>query len=307
MEKIFGNRMVLDTFESMLKNNRVAHAFLIFGAKGLGKKSIATYMASRIAETAHPFSHPDIIFAQHSGKTNGFSVADLRKICSDAYIIPNTSERKVYVFNDCDNISTAAQDTLLKIVEEPPPYAHFIFTASDKSIFLPTIISRVISLGVSECSYEECKEALSGDYSIEDINEAYSVFSGNIGLMKEYLIGGSLKTAVSVTKDITESIISGNEYDMLKSLSGLDNDREMAKTVLSMVDKVIRDCSVMKISEVGPISCYSKGAKKLSDSISVKKAGIIHGITEKTLKELDTNVNLSIMLSSYCAQLISIR
>jgi DNA polymerase-3 subunit delta' len=52
------------------------------------------------------------------------------------------------------------QNLMLKLIEEPPDHAYFIFTASGKSAFLPTILSRVIALGVSECSEQECREAL---------------------------------------------------------------------------------------------------------------------------------------------------
>ena len=57
-------------------------------------------------------------------------------------------------------MSVPAQNTLLKLIEEPPLHAVFIFTSSTKSVFLPTILSRIISLGVNEVSHEDCRKAL---------------------------------------------------------------------------------------------------------------------------------------------------
>ena len=61
----------------------------------------------------------------------------------------------MYIFSDADSIQLPAQNSLLKIVEEPPEFVYFIFTAASKDVFLPTIISRVISLGMSQCSEDE--------------------------------------------------------------------------------------------------------------------------------------------------------
>lgn len=247
-EKIYGCKAVTDTINSMMKSGRLSHAFLLFGEKGLGKKTLAAHIAEQIVgadRDINPMSYPDIIWVEHSGVKQGFSVETLRGLCGDAYILPNNGDKKVYILSDCDNISIQAQNTLLKIIEEPPRFTHFIFTAQTKSVFLPTVLSRVISLGVAECSHEECADALrEKNCSETDISEAISCFGGNIGLCLDYISSGETRQIVSSVRELVRSICQKSEYNILRVLTSLEGNRAMAKEVLSQAGKVIRDSCV---------------------------------------------------------------
>ena len=77
--------------------------------------------------------HPDVIYPEKSGKLGGYSVNCAREVIADAYVKPNNSSGcKVYIFADCHNVDTRTQNTLLKLIEEPPEYAYFIFTCGSK-------------------------------------------------------------------------------------------------------------------------------------------------------------------------------
>ena len=222
--KIYGNKFALDTFEAMFKSGRLPHSFLIYGEKGLGKKTLAKYLSAallcekgtgipcgecRSCRNAEKGVHPDIIYPEHSGKLNTYTVETCRHVCADAFIAPNNGSAKVYVFTDADNIQLPAQNSLLKIVEEPPDFVYFIFTASSKDVFLPTIISRVTSVGVSPCTFDECAQALGiKGYESSRISEAMENFGGNIGMCVEYLENESLRVITSLTKRAADSIIS---------------------------------------------------------------------------------------------------
>lgn len=310
-EKIYGNKAVTDTLDSMLRSNRLSHAFLLFGEKGLGKKTLASYAAEKIVgadREINPLSYPDIIWVEHSGVKQGFSVETLRNLCGDAYILPNNGDKKVYILSDCDNISIQAQNTLLKIIEEPPPFTHFIFTAQTKSVFLPTVLSRVISLGVTECSREECAEALRGkiNCSEAEISEAVSCFGGNIGLCLDYIGGGETRQIVSRVKALADGIGKKSEYEILKALSPLEGNRQLAKEVLSQLGKVIRDSSVLRLGEGNYVGCDINGARLLSSSLSLNKAERLYRLIQNTITEIDSNVSMSAELSSLCGQIINI-
>ena len=149
-----------------------------------------------------------------------YTVETCRHVCADAFIAPNNGSAKVYVFTDADNIQLPAQNSLLKIVEEPPDFVYFIFTASSKDVFLPTIISRVTSVGVSPCTFDECAQALGiKGYESSRISEAMENFGGNIGMCVEYLENESLRVITSLTKRAADSIISRDEYSLLTVMS----------------------------------------------------------------------------------------
>ena len=89
--------------------------------------------------------HPDVITVRDEAHKN-LSVDTVRQIRADAYIRPNEGARKVYIFPDCTILTEQDQNVLLKIVEEGPPYAAFLFCAENSSVVLQTLRSRCVEL-----------------------------------------------------------------------------------------------------------------------------------------------------------------
>ena len=73
--------------------------------------------------------HPDVVTARDEAHKN-LSVDTIRQMRADAYVQPNEGARKVYIFPDCGILTEQDQNVLLKLVEEGPPYAAFLFCAS---------------------------------------------------------------------------------------------------------------------------------------------------------------------------------
>lgn len=321
--KIYGNQFALSTFESMFKSGRLSHSFLIYGEKGLGKKILAKYLASAIlcekgtgipcgecrsCRNAEKGIHPDIIYPEQSGKLNTYTVETCRHVCADAFIAPNNGSAKVYIFTDADNIQLPAQNSLLKIVEEPPDFVYFIFTASSKDVFLPTIISRVTSVGVSPCTHDECAGVLGlKGYESSQITEAMESFGGNIGMCEEYLENDNLRVITSLTKRAADSIISRDEYSLLTVMSSPElKDRQMSAVFLEMLDRIVRDSVALKLNENAVlISCYPKGAERLADRISVRSAEKIHDRLNTAAADVRANVNSVLLMSALCGEIIN--
>lgn len=89
--------------------------------------------------------HPDVITVRDPDHKN-IAVDVVRQIRADAYIRPNEGRRKVYLFPDCALLTEQDQNVLLKIVEEGPPYAAFLFCAENASAVLRTLRSRCVEL-----------------------------------------------------------------------------------------------------------------------------------------------------------------
>ena len=87
--------------------------------------------------------HPDVTVV-HDFEHKTIPVDDLRALRADAYIRPNEGHRKVYIFDDCSQLSEAGQNVLLKIIEEGPPYAAFFFCTESAAALLPTVRSRCV-------------------------------------------------------------------------------------------------------------------------------------------------------------------
>ena len=89
--------------------------------------------------------HPDVITVRDPEHKN-IAVDVVRQIRADAYIRPNEGGRKVYVFPDCALLTEQDQNVLLKVVEEGPPYAAFLFCAENAAVVLQTLRSRCVEL-----------------------------------------------------------------------------------------------------------------------------------------------------------------
>lgn len=324
MEKIYGNEYLLSTLSSMISSGRAAHTVLFYGEKGSGRKLMARYYTRLLlcedpvngkpceicnaCQNTERMTHPDVLYAEKSGKLGGYSVATARAVCSDAFIKPNNSSgRKIYIFTDCHNMDTRTQNTLLKIIEEPPDYAYFIFTSESKSDFLPTIISRCVCFGLSPCTEEQSAAALrERSFSDSDIEEAVKAFHGNIGMCIEYLMNGNLRKMVDLTKSAADSIIRKDEYALNVVMYSLGRERTDVRNTLSLLDKLIRDAAVLgKNSEAKTISCYREGAVQLSSMLTAYQAMRIHRFIEKAWSAVESNVNIPLALAALSGEIMS--
>ncbi|MCC8135140.1 MAG: DNA polymerase III subunit delta' [Ruminococcus sp.] len=324
MEKIYGNQYLLDTLSAMVLSGRAAHTVLFYGEKGSGRKLMARYYTALLLCEApvdgRPCGkcnacvngeknlHPDIIYAETSGKLGGYSVETARSICSDAFIKPNNSSgRKIYIFRDCHNMDVRTQNTLLKIIEEPPDYAHFIFTCESKSDFLPTIISRCVCFGTSLCTEEDSRAALAErGFAPAQIDDAVSCFHGNIGRCIDYLSNEKLRQTVDLTKRATDSIIKRDEYTLNVTLFGLGRERSDVRDTLIMLDMLVRDAAVLnKDKNARTIGCWREGAEALASMITAGQSERIHQYIENAWSTIECNVSIPLALSALCGEIIS--
>lgn len=163
--------------------NALSHAMLFTGSGDLA--GAARYAAAALecrGEETRPcgvcpacrkvFSdiHPDVA-AVRDGDHKNIAVDVVRAVRADAYIRPNEGRRKVYIFPDCSLLTEQDQNVLLKIVEEGPPYAAFLFCAENPAAVLQTLRSRCVELrpaaedrsgAVSEAAEALCRALGSG-------------------------------------------------------------------------------------------------------------------------------------------------
>ncbi len=324
MKKIYGNEYLKATLSNMVKTGRTAHTVLFYGEKGSGRKLMAQYYTQLLlcensgedapcgrcaaCENASKGMHPDVIYVQTSGKLGGYSVETARSVCSDAFVKPNNSSgRKIYIFRDCHKMDVRTQNTLLKIIEEPPDYAYFIFTSESKSDFLPTIISRCICFGTSLCTEDEARASLEeSGYSPEEITSAVGCFHGNIGRCIDYITDENLRRMVDLTKSITDSIIKKDEYALNVQFFSLGRERSDVRVTLSLLDKLVRDAAVLSVDKNSrTIGCWRDGAERLAPMITVHQAARIHRSIGKAWSTIECNVSIPLALSALCGEIMN--
>ena len=124
------------------------------------------------------------------GGSGEISVKQVRALRSDAYIQPNEGKRKVYLFENAQNLNLSSQNVLLKLLEEGPEYAAFLFLTDDPAALLLTLRSRAELLSLSPVSVQQAEEYLARRFPAvqpDQIREAAEKCEGILGTAVMYL------------------------------------------------------------------------------------------------------------------------
>jgi DNA polymerase III subunit gamma/tau len=168
-----GQDFVVSTINNALKTERIAHAYLFSGPRGVGKTSAARILAKSLnceeGQTDTPCgvcsnctsiargNSLDVIEIDGASNT---SVNDIRTIKEEVLFAPNSSRYKVYIIDEVHMLSNSAFNALLKTIEEPPPYIVFIFATTEIQKVPATIRSRCQQFNFRLISVEKIKEIL---------------------------------------------------------------------------------------------------------------------------------------------------
>lgn len=327
MKNIYGNQNLIATLGNMAVRKRSPQSIIFCGDKGCGKKTFAAYyaaqlMCSALTETGAPCgqcrncrlifsgSHPDITYVPTSGKSETYSVKTIRAVKQDAFVRPNNNSGiKVYILADCRNLSQEVQNAMLKIIEEPPEYCCFIFTAVNRYEFLPTILSRCVTFRVMPCSEKDAAAALSqeNDFTPDEIRRAVDCFHGNIGMCRQYIVDEGLRKKVDLTKRLADSIIRKDEYRLNADVYSIGSGKEDIRTVISMLDNLVRDSAVFNENHAPELTgCCTEAAKRLAGAISPGQASGIHYAARDAWNAIEHNVSAPLVMAALCADIISI-
>lgn len=164
-DTLIGNERLKQRLSTALSQGRLSHSYLISGPAGSGKHTLAKLLAAALqcTEANKPCCrcaqcrkvlegiHPDVITVDDPEKKT-ISIKLVRNVSSDLYIRPNEGKKKIYLFPRGQDLRADSQNTLLKCIEEPPPYGAFIFLSEYSEQLLTTIRSRCVELRMSPLS-----------------------------------------------------------------------------------------------------------------------------------------------------------
>lgn len=215
---VVGQKSLTTTLKNAIQNNKLAHAYLFCGPRGVGKTSCARIFAKTInclnpttdgeacneCESCKAFNEQRSYNIHELDAASNNSVEDIRALIDQVRIPPPIGKYKVFIIDEVHMLSSAAFNAFLKTLEEPPHHALFILATTEKHKVLPTILSRCQIYDFSRISIADMVEHLQYVSSSEGVTaepEALNVIAQKAD--------GGMRDALSILDQVV-SFTNGN-------------------------------------------------------------------------------------------------
>ena len=215
---VVGQKSLTTTLKNAIQSNKLAHAYLFCGPRGVGKTSCARIFAKTInclnptadgeacnaCESCRAFNEQRSYNIHELDAASNNSVDDIRTLIDQVRIPPPIGKYKVFIIDEVHMLTTAAFNAFLKTLEEPPHHALFILATTEKHKVLPTILSRCQIYDFSRISIADMVEHLQYVSSQEGVTaepEALNVIAQKAD--------GGMRDALSIFDQVV-SFTNGN-------------------------------------------------------------------------------------------------
>jgi DNA polymerase-3 subunit delta' len=303
-DSIIGHDNIKLQIVNSMKSDRFHHAHIIAGEDGIGKSNMAKAIALKILGKQKDMPYPDIVCFRLESNKKSIGVEEVRNIISETNKKPFEGDKKVIIIHEMDKMTEAAQNTLLKTIEEPPNGVYILILCENIESVLETIKSRCEIYKLSRLGKEEMKSFLDTRYKDMDDEEkeAIAAFSDGIpGRSEKYKEDPSF---VEIRNTALEILLSLNEKkpdELLKYGDFLMKYKGQWDEVFTWFLSYIRDAMLYKetgetygiinADKINPI-------KHLSEMFSFNSLSDIIEVVKEARKKLERNVNTALVFDS---------
>ncbi|MBX6315254.1 MAG: DNA polymerase III subunit gamma/tau [Isosphaeraceae bacterium] len=262
-EDVVGQDHVVQALRNAIRLNRVTHAYLFSGTRGVGKTSMARIFAKCLNCARGPTDQPDLtcdicqaiaagqdvdVIEIDGASNNG--VDAVRELRQNAGLRPSRSRFKIYYIDEVHMLSTGAFNALLKTLEEPPEHVKFLFATTEPNKIPVTVLSRCQRFDFAAISPEQIAGMLTRICEQEGIAaepEALQVVARRAGgsmrdaesLLEQLLSSGDRHLTTAKVHELLGIAADDRLLDLIEAMAGHDLAR-----VLSLVDDTIRSSGV---------------------------------------------------------------
>lgn len=265
---------VRQTIEAYAKMKSFPHTVLLDGADAKSRRELALFLAQTILCTgdARPCGscnacikckagvHPDIKEFGEIGSNAVFKIDAAREIKQDAFILPNDGDRKVYILLETQQMNDNAANALLKTLEEPPRYAHFILTCDSRASMLQTVLSRATVLGMSEPAAEREGEA------------------------------------AGLASDMARAVTALHESELLRLCGALEKDKALFTDCVSALSEIFKDALLLK-SGANKQNLPYPASETVAAALGKERLYALYETCGQLLSAQKRNVNYTLLLT----------
>lgn len=259
-DELIGQEHVSNTLKKALDSDKLAHAFLFCGPRGVGKTSCARILAKVIncENPVNPHTACNTCNSCHSFNENtSFNIIELdaasnngvdniRALNEQVRFQPQQGKYKTFIIDEVHMLSSGAFNAFLKTLEEPPPYAIFILATTEKHKIIPTILSRCQIFDFKRIQIPDIIKQL--DFIVKD--EGKTAEHEALWTIAQKA-DGAMRDALSIYDRISSSAGDQIKYqDVAKNLNVLDYDyffritdafiQEDLASILLIFDEIVR-------------------------------------------------------------------
>lgn len=260
--QITGHNKIIEHLQSSILHNRINHAYIFDGIKGIGKMTLAKAFAKALnceeggtdacnccisCKTFDEDNNPDIIYVTHQKKD--ITVSDVREqIVKNITLKPYRNKYKIFIIPEADKMNILAQNAFLKTLEEPPEYGIFLLLCENYNKFLITILSRCIMFKLHPLPYDMVR-----DYIVKNMNvpyeqaQLYSTYSqGSIGKAIELINSEEFRDIRDIGIETALKLEDGDMTELYRLVDVLREQKSSLDRILEIMYLVYRDALVIK-------------------------------------------------------------
>lgn len=241
LSEVIGQTHITDILTRALKTDKIAHAYLFTGPRGVGKTSVARILAHEINHIPYTDDSTNLDIIEIDAASNN-GVEDVRQLREFVRIAPTAAAKKVYIIDEVHMLSKPAFNALLKTLEEPPEHVVFILATTDVEKLPATIISRTQRFSFHAIQPKEAAKHLR---TIAD-KEGIVITDDALSLIAERG-DGSFRDSISLLDQLSSLTTdkSGITVELIESALGL-----APTTVVENLLKAIEKHTITSIAEI---------------------------------------------------------
>ena len=255
--EVVGQKHVTITLKNQVKNNRIAHAYLLCGTRGTGKTSTAKILAKAVnclnpidgepcneCEMCKKINAGIAIDVTELDAASNNSVDDIRNIIDDVQYPPHEAKFKVYIIDEVHMLSIGAVNAFLKTLEEPPKNVIFILATTDPQKLPITILSRCQRFDFKRIKKDDMFERL------RKIVTQQGVLADDKSLnLVARMSDGAMRDAVSILDQAISTGAGKVEYDNVINMLGLVTNEYIIKIIDALIDKSV-EMAMKTVNEI---------------------------------------------------------
>ena len=313
--EIVGHEQIKEHLQIAIRDRKPFHAYIFQGDVGVGKETVARTFAAglqcqgpsekpcRDCVSCHQIesgNQPDVIWVTRDRASLG--VEEIREqLCNTMDIKPFSSPYKIYIVSEAEKMTEAAQNALLKTIEEPPEYGVVILLTSNISALLPTIQSRCLTLEFRPLSTATVENFLTSQCEVPDyLAKASAAFAqGNLGKAMRYAKSEDFIEKKDQILNLLRRVKDMPLYDMLDVIKDLGTRKDEIRDYIDLMELWYRDVLLFKATKNVNSLFFQEEVSHISKEASVRGYEKIEEIMQafdKAKIRLKANVSFEVTM-----------